>query len=112
MTSSPKVTPERRARLVMASFAGQARALAEACERASKGRASAADHMLILEAWEASKRGAGLQLFQTAEADSEAVRSALALFLGEDLPKRRGRPPKHRSASGQLCLHFPRSPPA
>ncbi len=42
----------RRTRAVLASFATHARELAEACERASKGKATQADQQLIRAAWD------------------------------------------------------------
>lgn len=50
-------TLPRRTRAVLASFATNARALAEACERASKGKATAADQELIRAAWDLGGKG-------------------------------------------------------
>lgn len=48
-----------RSRAMFASFAQSARELADACERASKGKASAADQQLIRAAWDEAGRGRG-----------------------------------------------------
>jgi len=47
----------RRTRAMLASFAQSARALSEACERASKGKATPSDQQLIRAAWDAAGRG-------------------------------------------------------
>lgn len=47
----------KRTRAVLASFAANARALAEACERAAQGKATPADQELIRAAWDLGGKG-------------------------------------------------------
>jgi len=42
---------------MLASFAAHARELADACERASQGKATTSDRQLIREAWNAAGHG-------------------------------------------------------
>lgn len=81
----------RRTRAMLASFAQSARELAEACERASKGKATPSDQELIRGAWDAAGRGIspylsrGLAVQQTAETGvhSDAWAFMMAFFDAE-----------------------------
>lgn len=70
-TTTPSL--KRRTRAMLASFAQSARELSDACERASKGKATPSDQQLIRAAWDAAGRGIspylsrGLAVQQTAE---------------------------------------------